>query len=153
MLGYISLSKKDLSYDKTTTAKVIKTRYIGDCIYEYEFNVGNKTYTGSYVVNDLCLTRDVVTIKYSSSNPSHNSATIFGSFPPRKLEGIEIAGCALLGFGGTVFLIAFIASICVCYSACCKKHDCNVHIQPPNHGVAYLKPHTNINDSNINSNV
>lgn len=133
--GIYLFVKKDMRYDKEITARVTKTRYIGDCIYEYAFSVDNTTYTGSYVVNDMCLTRDRVSIKYNSNNPSHNSATIFGSFPPRKLEGIEVAGCVLLAFGGTAIIVVIIVLSCICYSACCKKHESNV--QPSVEGTVH----------------
>lgn len=120
-VGIYLFIRHDAKYDKTMTAMITNKRFIGDCIYEYTFNLNNITYRGSYVTNDLCSTRDFVDIKYDSSNPARNSATIFGSFPPRKLEGLEIAGCVLISIGGTFFIIAVLVE---CFVVCSwQKQD------------------------------
>lgn len=124
-VGIYLFVKKDASYDKTITARIDNKRFVGSCIYEYSFKVGNATYRGSYVTNDYCISRDTVEIKYSSGDPSHNTATIFGSFPPRKLEGIEIAGCILLAVGGTLFIAMIIFAGSMWW--CCRDPR---HVKP-----------------------
>ena len=118
--GIYLLVHRDASFDMKTDAMITQKRYIGHCIYEYEFKVNNSTYHGSYVADTMCITQNQATVevKYSSKDPSHNSATIFGSFPPRKLEGLEIAGCVLIAFGSCLIMISFVA-ICV---IACRKH-------------------------------
>jgi hypothetical protein len=113
--GAYTLVRTDASYDRTADATIRQRRLLGgdryDCLYDYELEVGGAAYPGSYVASDMCLHRGPsVRVKYSSEAPARNCATVFGSYPPRHLEGPEVAGAALVAAGSALLLIAIVAA-------------------------------------------
>jgi hypothetical protein len=112
--GSYMLVINDKQYEGKATARIVSSKYIGDCLYTYEFSVDLMNYSGSYVANDACMKSiKSVKIAYDTKNPTRNRAMIFGSYPPRKLEGMEIAGACLIAMGSIVVIF-----ISACITAC-----------------------------------